>query len=188
MDGMDMRVATPLGSFAFFLGVWVAMMAAMMLPGATPAIVRRAQTGGGLRAVPLFAASYLAVWSLVGVAVYALHRPHATFVAGAVAIAAGGYELTPLKQRYRQRCCVSVRSGLAFGACCVGSSLGLMLLLVGVGVMNVAWMAAIAALVLAQKLLPGWAAIDVPIAVAIVGLGILIVIAPSLIPGLTPPA
>jgi predicted metal-binding membrane protein len=187
MNGMDMGVATPLGSFAFFVGLWVAMMAAMMLPGAAPAIVRRAQTGGGLRAVPLFAASYLAVWALVGVAVYSLYRPHGTFVAGAAAIAAGVYELTPLKQRSRRRCPESVRSGFAFGACCVGSSIGLMLLLVAVGVMSVAWMAVIAALVLAQKLLPAMAAIDVPIAGAIVGLGIVIVIAPSLIPGLTPP-
>jgi predicted metal-binding membrane protein len=53
--------------------------------------------------------------------------------------------------------------------------------------MNIAWMAVIAVLVVAQKLLPAKAAIDVPLAVAIVGLGILILIAPSLVPGLTPP-
>jgi hypothetical protein len=40
---------------------------------------------------------------------------------------------------------------------------------------------------LAQKLLPGKAAIDVPVALAIVGLAVLIVLAPSSIPGLTPP-
>jgi hypothetical protein len=44
----------------------------------------------------------------------------------------------------------------------------------------------IAVLVLAQKLLPARAAVDVPLALAIVGLGILIVLAPSSIPGLTP--
>jgi predicted metal-binding membrane protein len=60
-------------------------------------------------------------------------------------------------------------------------------MLVALGVMNIAWMAVIAVLVLAQKLLPAKAAIDVPLAVAIVGLGILILIAPSLVPGLTPP-
>jgi hypothetical protein len=48
-------------------------------------------------------------------------------------------------------------------------------------------MAVIAVLVLAQKLLPAKAAIDVPLALAMVGLGILIVIAPSSVPGLTPP-
>ena len=39
MNGMDMGVATPLGSFPFFVAVWVSMMAAMMLPGATPAVL-----------------------------------------------------------------------------------------------------------------------------------------------------
>src|SRR5579859_1286704 len=45
MRGMDMGVATRLGSFALFIAVWVAMMAAMMLPGAVPAVLRRAQIG-----------------------------------------------------------------------------------------------------------------------------------------------
>jgi predicted metal-binding membrane protein len=61
-----------------------------------------------------------------------------------------------------------------------------MLMLAGLGVMSVPWMSVIAVLVLAQKLLPPSAAIDVPLALAIVGLGILIVIAPSSVPGLTP--
>jgi hypothetical protein len=48
-------------------------------------------------------------------------------------------------------------------------------------------MSVIAVLILAQKLLPAKAAIDVPLALAIVGLGILIFIAPSSVPGLAPP-
>src|SRR6266576_4250064 len=44
MHGMDMGVATPLGSFAFFVALWAVMMAAMMLPGLAPAVVRRART------------------------------------------------------------------------------------------------------------------------------------------------
>jgi predicted metal-binding membrane protein len=175
------------GSFAFFLAVWVSMMAAMMLPGAAPAVMSRAHASGRVRSVPLFVASYLAVWTVVGVAVYALYRPHGTFVAGAVAIAAGAYEFTPLKQHFRRRCRERVRSGFDFGLCCVGSSIGLMLMLVALSVMSVGWMSVIAALVLAQKLLPAKAAIDVPLALAIVGLGLLIIIAPSSVPGLTPP-
>ena len=62
MTGMGMGVATRLGSFAFFIALWVAMMAAMMLPGAAPAVLRRARAEG-VRAVPLFAGSYLAVWA-----------------------------------------------------------------------------------------------------------------------------
>ncbi len=185
MNGMDMGVATPLGSFAFFVALWVSMMAAMMLPGAAPAVLRRAQAGG-VRAVPLFIGSYLAIWTLVGVAVYALYRPHGLFAAGAVVIAAGLYELTPLKQHFRRRCRDSARSGIEYGLCCVGSSIGLMLMLVALSVMSATWMSAIAVLVIAQKLLPAKAAVDVPLALAIVALGILIVIAPSSVPGLTP--
>jgi predicted metal-binding membrane protein len=187
MNGMDMGVATRLGSFAFFAGLWVWMMAAMMLPGAAPAVLRRAYGSGGVRAVPLFVGSYLAVWALVGVAVYALYRPHGPAAAGAVVIAAGVYELTPLKQHFRRRCRERVRSGFGFGLCCVGSSIGLMAMLVALGVMSIPWMAVIAVLVLTQKLLPAKAAIDVPLALAIVGLGVLIVIAPSSVPGLMPP-
>ncbi|HEY5017527.1 MAG TPA: DUF2182 domain-containing protein [Streptosporangiaceae bacterium] len=187
MSGMDMGVATRLGPFAFFAAVWVAMMAAMMLPGAAPAVVRRARAGGGVRAVPLFVASYLAVWALVGVVVYALYRPHGPAAAGVLVIAAGVYELTPVKQHFRRRCQESAGSGLQFGLCCVGSSIGLMLVLVVLGVMSVAWMVVIAVVVLAQKLLPPKAALDVPLALAIIGLGIVIVIAPASVPGLTPP-
>src|SRR6266436_9055828 len=130
MNGMDMGVATRLGSFAFFVPLWVSMMAAMMLPGAAPAVLRYAHANGRIRPVPLFVGSYLAVWTLVGVAVYALYQPHGSFAAGAVAIAAGIYELTPLKQFFRRRCRESVRSGFEFGLDCVGSSIGLILMLV----------------------------------------------------------
>ncbi len=187
MTGMDMGVATRLGSFAFFAGAWVPMMAAMMLPGAAPAVLRRVRASGRVRAVPSFVASYLAVWALVGVAVYVLYRPHGSDAAGLVVIAAGAYELTPLKQHFRRRCRDSVRSGLEFGLCCAGSSIGLMLMLVALGVMSITWMAVITVLMLAQKLLPPKTAIDVPLALAIAGLGILIIVAPSAVPGLTPP-
>jgi predicted metal-binding membrane protein len=187
MSGMDMGVATQLGSFAFFVALWVPMMAAMMLPGAAPAVVRRAHASGRVRAVPFFVGSYLAVWTLVGVGVYALYRPHESFAAGVVVIAAGIYEFTPLKQHFRRRCRESVRSGFEFGLCCVGSCIGLMLMVVALSIMSITWMSVITVVVLAQKLLPLKAAIDVPLALAIVGLGILIVIAPSSVPGLTPP-
>jgi predicted metal-binding membrane protein len=187
MNGMDMGVATPLGSFAFFIAVWVTMMAAMMLPAAAPAAVRHAHPAGRGLAVPLFVGSYLTVWALVGVAVYALYRPHGTFAAGAVAIAAGVYELTPVKQGFRRRCRESVRSGFEFGLYCVGSSIGLTVMLVAFGVMNLTWMAVTAVIVGAQKLLPARFAVDVAVALAIVGLGIWIVLAPSSAPGLTPP-
>ena len=187
MNGMDMGVATRLGSFAFFIAVWASMMAAMMLPGATPAVLRRARASRRVRAVPVFVGSYLAVWMLVGVAVYVAYEPHGSVTAGAIAIAAGVYELTPLKQHFRRLCRETVRSGFEFGIYCVGSSIGLMLVLVALSVMSVTWMSVIAVIVLAQKVLPAKAAIDLPVALAIVGLGILIVITPSSVPGLMPP-
>ena len=61
MSGMDMGAATELGSFSFFLAAWVPMMAAMMLPGAVPAVSRFVGTSGRALAAPLFAGSYLTV-------------------------------------------------------------------------------------------------------------------------------
>ena len=185
MAGMDMGVATELGSFSFFLAAWVSMMAAMMLPGALPAALRLARTGSRLLAVPLFAASYLAMWAAVGLAVYGVYRPHGSSTAGALVLAAGVYELTPLKHACRRRCRETVRSGAQFGLHCVGSSLGLMALLVALGVMSVGWMAIVAAVVLAQKLLPPRPVVDVPLALAIVALGILVLAVPTAVPGLT---
>jgi predicted metal-binding membrane protein len=187
MTGMDMGVATQLGSFAFFIGMWVPMMAAMMLPGAAPAVARN--TRGRLRAVPPFVVPYLAVWTLFGLAVYVLYRPHGTAAAGVVAIAAGAYELTPLKRHFRRRCYYrdSDCSGFTFGLYCVGSTVGLMLMLIALGIMSVTWMVVVAVLASAQKLLPAKAAIDVPLALAMAGLGLVILIAPSLVPGLNAP-
>jgi len=187
MNGMDMGVATRPGSFGFFAAAWVTMMAAMMLPGAAPAFARHVRLSGRASAALPFAAYYLAIWALAGVVAYALDRPHGSLAAGAVVIAASVYELTPAKRHFRRRCRGSVRSGFQFGLYCVGSSIGLMLTFVALGVMSITWMSVIALLVLAQKLLPPKAAIDVPLAVAIVGLGVLIVITPSSIPGLMPP-
>jgi predicted metal-binding membrane protein len=184
---MDMGAATDLGSFAFFVAAWVPMMAAMMLPGAAPAVTRRVRSDRHAHAVPLFVGSYLAVWAVAGLAVYALYRPHGSTVAGALIIAAGVYELTPLKSDCRRRCRASVRSGFEFGLYCVGSSIGLMVVLLALGAMSVMWMAAVGVVALAQKLLPPTSVIDVPLASAIVALGMVAAIAPSSIPGLTPP-
>jgi predicted metal-binding membrane protein len=171
------------------------MMAAMMLPGAAPAVARR----GAGRAALLFTGCYLGVWALAGVAAYALDRPHGTFAAGVVVIAAGGYELTAVKRHFRRRCREAAGpgpgsgpgsepgSGLGYGLCCLGSSIGLMAVLVALGVMSLVWMAVVAVIVCAQKLLPPRAALDVPLALALIGLGLVIIIAPAQVPGLMPP-
>jgi predicted metal-binding membrane protein len=187
MHGMDMGPATRLGPFAFFITRWMWMMAAMMLPGAIPAVLRHARVSGRVRVVPLFVGSYLAIWALVGIAVYGLYRPHGSVAAGALTVAAGVYELTPLKQEFRRNCRASCRSGFELGLYCVGSSIGLMLMLVTLGVMSLMWTSVIAILVAAQKLLPPKRASDLPLALGIIGLGILLIMAPSWIPGVVPP-
>ena len=183
----EMGSMAGLGSLAFFAGLWVSMMAAMMLPGAIPAVSSHARASGRLRAAPVFVGSYLTIWTLVGLAIYALYRPPSSFAVGVVVVAAGVYELTPVKQHFRRLCLERGSSGLQFGLCCVGSSIGLMAVLVVLGLMSVGWMSAITAVVLAQKLLPPKPAIDVPLAFAIVGLGVLIILAPSSVPGLIVP-
>src|SRR5260221_379481 len=135
MHGMDMGVATQLGSFAFFVALWAVMMAAMMLPGLVPAVLSRGRRTGPVRAVVPFVASYLVVWTLVGALLYALYRPHGTTTAGLVVIAAGLYELTRFKQHCRRCCRARTRSGggLEFGLYCVGPSIGLMVMLDALG-------------------------------------------------------
>jgi len=184
MSGMDMGPQSELGSFGFFIGVWVLMMAAMMLPGLVPAVSKFMRAGGRALATPVFAGSYLAVWTFVGLAAFALYRPHGAATAGALTIAAGLYELTPLKRECRRRCRKTIRSGFRFGIYCFGSSVGLMVILLSLGVMSLTWMAVVAAVVIAQKVLPPRPFVDVPVAGAIVVLGIWIVAGPSSVPGL----
>jgi predicted metal-binding membrane protein len=116
---------------------------------------------------------------LAGIVVYALYRPHGTVVAGAIVIAAGIYELTPLKRGLRvmgQRVTghAAAASGPRFALCCLGSTAGLMLVLLALGAMSVAWMVVITVVATAQKLLPPRAAVDVPLALAIITIGILV--------------
>jgi predicted metal-binding membrane protein len=172
MSGMDMGVATTLGSFPFFLSVWLPMMAAMMLPGVAPSALRLAAAGRDGVHVVRHVGSYLAVWAGVGVVVFTLYRPHGVALAGALAVAAGLYELTPLKRRFRLMCEEPVGSGWKLGFCCMGSTAGLMLVMLAFGAMSLLWMALITSVVLLQKLLPPRAVVDIPLAVAILTIGL----------------
>ena len=118
MEGMDAGPGTDLGGFGWYLGIWVTMMAAMMLPAAAPMVLLFARVSGERSrrgrpgAVPtwVFVAGYLAVWSTLGLVAYGLVRAveeieggvlawdrAGPYVAGAAVAAAGLYELTPLK-------------------------------------------------------------------------------------------
>ncbi|HUA09442.1 MAG TPA: DUF2182 domain-containing protein [Candidatus Acidoferrales bacterium] len=161
-----------------------AMMAAMMLPAAVPATVQRARTS--VRAALLFLASYLAMWAAIGAVMHVLYRPPSVFVAGLITIAAGLYELTPLKRSLRVQCRGHV-SGLRFGAACAASCIGLMVMQSVLGMMDLTWMAAVAAIVAAQKILPPMRILDASLGVAIVALGMLIAFAPYSILAITLP-
>ena len=106
---------------------------------------------------------------------------------------AGLYELTPIKQRSLRRCRMlrddagALRSGLVHGVDCVGCSGGLMLVLFAVGVMSLAWMAVVAAVIFAEKVLPQGRRLTRAVAVGLVVLGIGVAAAPRSVPGLTEP-
>jgi predicted metal-binding membrane protein len=149
-----------------------------VLPAALPAVAAFLRADSGLVAGLWFVASYLAVWLVVGVAAHGLYRQHGHAVAGGLTILAGLYELTPLKRACRERCRELVRSGGRFGAYCIGSSAGLMLMLLALGVMNLTLMAVVTVIVLAQKLLPPRPLLDAALALAIVTLGALVAALP----------
>jgi predicted metal-binding membrane protein len=124
MSGMDMGPGTNLGGAGWFMGIWVTMMAAMMLPSAAPMLLlfdhvsaERARRGRAFVPTWIFAASYLVVWTIYGLIAYALYRGiraldlgflawhrDGPYVAGAFIALAGIYELTPLKNVCLRHC------------------------------------------------------------------------------------
>jgi predicted metal-binding membrane protein len=153
--GDQMGATSELAAFGSFVVMWTVMMAAMMLPGSIPVIVGYARTHRWwVAATTVFVTTYVAVWTVFGIASYAVYRSGSTVATVVIAVLAGGYELTPLKRHARRRCQEQVRSGLHLGLWCVGANAGLMMLLLAVGAMNIAWMSVIAAIVLVQKLVP----------------------------------
>jgi len=153
--GDQMNAASGLAAFGSFVVMWTVMMAAMMLPGSAPAIVGHARVRRHrIAAAATFVTTYVAVWTLFGIAAYEVYRSRSTVATVVIALIAGVYELTPMKRYARRRCQEQVRSGVHLGLWCVGANAGLMLLLLAVGAMNIAWMSVIAVIVLLQKLVP----------------------------------
>jgi predicted metal-binding membrane protein len=122
------------------------------------------------RRSPAFAAAYLAVWLVL--ALVALQVPWMSV--GAYAGVVGGvYELTPLKRRFLERC--RATHGLRHGLDCAGSSVGLMVAFFGLGLMSVWWMAAVAAVVFAQKVAPFGQRLVVPAGLALIAMGLIVI-------------
>ena len=124
MDGMDAGPGTDLGGIAWYVGIWVTMMAAMMLPSALPMVLvfnrisrDRDRHGNAYAPTWVFAAGYLVAWTLYGLAAYGLYRLVAwgdpgflrwnrqgPIVAGVAIALAGVYELSPLKTACLKHC------------------------------------------------------------------------------------
>jgi predicted metal-binding membrane protein len=200
-----------------FLGLWVVMMAAMMLPSVAPVavlwtrLISGASAGAGRAArMSAFLSGYLLTWAAVGVVAFAALSGTGRLVTGspvaakwlgvAIFITAGAYQLTPWKDWCLRRCRSpigalmyylgfkgrgrDIRVGLHHGATCAGCCWGLMIVLIAVGVMNVAVMAALAVVIFAEKLWRYGKPFGQAVGAALVAIGVLAIWFPWLLPGL----
>jgi predicted metal-binding membrane protein len=216
MHGMDDGPWTALGSLGWFLGVWVVMMAAMMLPSLAPTAALYARMTSDRVAPPIFVSGYLVTWTLAGAFAYALARAgHAVtgnvfawsragqWAAAATLVVAAVYELTPLKDVCLGKCrsplgflvgawrngrTGALRMGARHGGWCVGCCWALMASLFALGVMSIPAMAFVAALIAAEKTLPWRRVATYGTAAILLVLGALLLAAPGAIPGLTVPS
>lgn len=211
---MDTQPEMPMGtmapmSFAAFLIAWAAMMAAMMLPPVLP-VVRRYTRGTGGNAAPaaIFVAAYLALWSVTGIPAFlawsrlngplAHADPWAGRLAGAVALAAGLYQLTPLKATCLRHChaptslsrlpgthldglAQAVRAGGRYGTFCLGSCWMLFVLLIAFGTMQLAWMLALSVVIWLEKATPFGNRLTRVTAAILVALGIALLAHPAFV-------
>src|SRR3954452_11036124 len=166
-------------------------------------------------ATAVFVAGYLITWTAAGLVGYGLFELGRTLtgdtfswhnagpeLAGGVIVLAAVYQLTPLKDTCLRHCrspfmflmehwrpgrTGAVRLGVRHGAWCVGCCWALMAALFALGVMSIGWMAFIAALIAAEKLLPWRVATSRAIAVLLLVLGLSVAITPASVPGLTLP-
>ena len=217
MEGMDGGPWTDLGTFAWFLGVWVVMMAAMMFPSVAPTVALYSRlTRSRSPALPLvFTAGYLLTWAAVGALAFAVAvgGGHAAgnvlawdragrWVAGATLVVAAVYELTPLKDVCLGKCrsplgfllgswrdgpAGALRMGTRHGAWCVGCCWALMASLFALGVMSLVWMAVVAGLIALEKLVPWRRVALFGTTGVLAALGVLLLATPGALPGLTIP-
>jgi predicted metal-binding membrane protein len=202
-DGAMSSMGLPL-----FLGMWVTMMVAMMFPAVAPMVVgysRFSRLRNRTRlATPAFVGGYLLAWTLVGLLVFAAYRAalrltaslsarQAALLLGASLALAGAYQLTRFKSVCLRHCRSpldflvhwrpgrngAVRMGAEHGLFCVGCCWGLMLVLLAVGLTNLAWMALVAAVIFVEKLAPfGWATARV-VGAGLLALGAGVVFVPA---------
>jgi hypothetical protein len=202
MSGMDSGPGSSLGGLGWYLVSWVPMMAAMMLPALVPAAVAVART----RPAAPFVVGYLLPWTVAGAVAYGLVEgvralglgvlawdEAGRFLAGGVIAGAGLYQLTGAKAGFLRRCRARpagggpLGAGVAFGLLCIGCCWALMAALFALGLMSLGWMAVIAALIAAERLLPWQARARRGVAVVLVALGPAVALVPGDVPGFTVP-
>jgi predicted metal-binding membrane protein len=214
MQGMNGGPWTGLGSFGWFLSVWVVMMAAMMFPSVAPTVALYSRmTEKRSPLLPLvFVAGYLLTWAGAGVLAFAFRgavdsiwgdvlawNRAGRWAAGVALIVAAVYQLTPLKDvclgkcrsplgfllgSWREGRSGAFRMGAKNGAWCVGCCWALMLALFALGIMSLAWMAVVAGLIAVEKTLPWRRVAFYGTTAILLGLGLLLLLAPAAIPGL----
>jgi predicted metal-binding membrane protein len=217
MAGMDAAPGANLGTLGWFTGVWVVMMAAMMLPSFAPSLAAYATftREPGASRLLLFCGGYLLAWAAAGLLAYGLFELGKGLLAGEMAWHGGGrwlsggvlvlaaaYELTPLKHTYLTRCREQVADtqhvsrqdrpaalalGLRNGGRCIGCSWALMAALFALGVMSLTWMALIAVLVALEKTSPSPFAAKLATATVLAVLAAAVLAAPEHVPGLVLP-
>jgi predicted metal-binding membrane protein len=218
MDGMAASPGTELGALGWFVGIWIVMMAAMMLPAVSPtvALYARMTRQRGLARPLAFTTGYLVVWGIAGIAAYGIYalgrqvlgsnlawHEGGRWFAGGLLAAAAVYELTPLKDICLAKCRSPVgfllgtwrdglRGGITMGAkhaaWCLGCCWALMLALFALGVMSLVWMAVVAALITVEKVLP-WRRVAVWSTTALLLLlAVGVLAAPAAIPGFVVPS
>jgi predicted metal-binding membrane protein len=166
-------------------------------------------------ATAFFVGGYLIAWTAAGLAAYAIYElvrslsidafswgHGGPYLAGAVLIGAAAYQLTPLKDACLRKCrnplmfllgswrpgrTGALRMGVEHGGWCVGCCWALMAALFALGVMSLGWMALVAALIAAEKLLPRQALASAGVAVLLLVLGFGVAFAPASVPGFTQP-
>jgi predicted metal-binding membrane protein len=193
------------------------MMVAMMFPTAAPMILTfhkvqagKRQRGDAFVSTSVFVAAYISVWTLAGVAAYAgalaaeaiaaraaLSPVTTARIGGVVLVAAGIYQLTPLKDLCLSKCRTpttfimtswregiagALRMGLLHGAYCLGCCWLLFAILFPLGIMNIGAMAVVNLIIFAEKTMPWPRVAPYAAAVALVLYGALVITSPQLLP------
>lgn len=197
-------------AFPFFTGMWVAMMAAMMLPALGPQAGEIVSTwrseAGRLAGTIAFGAGFLVPWAVYGLLAFlallgtgrlADASPQsARWVGVAIFAVAGIYQFTPAKRWALAHCRMAMAahghrlvtgafgSGVRDGAICVGCCWALMTILFAMGVMNLAAMAGLAVVIFAEKILPRPRLIAGLAGLVFLGLAVVAAFHPSILSGL----